>query len=373
MTNTARLGLQRPAGTDLISGGDDVITGNANILDNAAMYAQGTFASRPAASAMNGKFYLATDVSILYLSDGTNWFEVSRGGAQVPLGTSLEYAGAGDPADTRFLLEDGRAISRTTYSALFALIGTTYGAGDGVNTFNIPDSRGRVTVGPDNMGTSAGAAGRVTSNNGRGNSAGVESVTLAIANLPAHTHGVGTFAMSNSGTHDHAAGTLATASNGDHTHGVGTYAVANAGAIATGDQSTDHSHTGYTSSVGDHTHYNYNGFVFYNAGGGTGIYSGTSGGYSFSIGGESGAGGHNHGIQTYGVNTGHTHTLPAHGHGFTGSSATAGAHTHTMSGNVAQNGDHTHTLSGASASIGSGTAVPNMPPYIVKNKIIRVL
>lgn len=372
MTNTARLGLQRPVGTDLISGGDDVITANANVLDNAAMYAQGTFAARPAASALNGKLYLATDVSILYLSDGTNWFEVSRGAASIPLGSSIEYAGAGDPADTRFILEDGRAISRATYSALFALIGTTYGAGDGVNTFNIPDSRGRVTVGPDNMGTGQGAAGRLASNNTRGAVGGTETVALAIGNLPAHTHGVGTLVNANAGSHDHTAGTLATASNGDHTHGVGTFSIGGSGTLTSNDQSADHTHTGYSSTVGDHAH-GAGPWARTDSLGGGGPLWGTAGSSSTAGSGTSGAGTHSHGIQTYGASNGHTHTINSHGHSLTGATATAGAHTHTISGNVAFNGDHTHAISGATASAGSGTAVANMPPYVVKNKIIRVL
>lgn len=55
------------------------------------------------------------------------------------------YAGAGVPAG--FLLCDGSAVSRTTYSRLFGVIGSTYGAGDGSTTFNVPDGRGRLFVG----------------------------------------------------------------------------------------------------------------------------------------------------------------------------------------------------------------------------------
>src|SRR6185437_15249275 len=60
-----------------------------------------------------------------------------------------------------WLLCFGQAISRTTYAALFAAIGTSFGAGDGSTTFNIPDLRGRAAFGLDNMGGSA--AGRITS------------------------------------------------------------------------------------------------------------------------------------------------------------------------------------------------------------------
>ncbi len=59
---------------------------------------------------------------------------------------------AGSTLETGWLWCDGTAVSRTTYAALFAVIGTTYGAGDGVNTFNVPDLRGRSPVG---LGTHA--------------------------------------------------------------------------------------------------------------------------------------------------------------------------------------------------------------------------
>lgn len=52
-------------------------------------------------------------------------------------------------APTGWLLLDGAAISRTTFAALFALIGTTYGIGDGSTTFNLPNAKGRVLVGLD--------------------------------------------------------------------------------------------------------------------------------------------------------------------------------------------------------------------------------
>lgn len=70
-------------------------------------------------------------------------------------GTVLDFAGAVAPAG--WLLCDGSSVSRTTYANLFAVIGTTHGSGDGSTTFSLPDGRGRVAAGKDNMGgTSAG-------------------------------------------------------------------------------------------------------------------------------------------------------------------------------------------------------------------------
>jgi hypothetical protein len=101
----------------------------------------------------------------------------------MPTGSLMPYAGASAP--TGYLLCDGAAISRTTFSALFALVGTTYGAGDGSTTFNIPDLRGRVIAGQDDMGGSS--ANRLTGLTGGvdgdvlGGSGGAEGVTLTAA------------------------------------------------------------------------------------------------------------------------------------------------------------------------------------------------
>lgn len=77
--------------------------------------------------------------------------ELSCGNAQnvpvpvMPSGALVPFAGAAAPAG--WLLCSGGAVSRTQYAQLFAVIGTTYGSGDGKTTFNLPDLRGRVPVG----------------------------------------------------------------------------------------------------------------------------------------------------------------------------------------------------------------------------------
>lgn len=68
-------------------------------------------------------------------------------------GTVLPFAGSAAPIG--WLLCYGQAVSRTTYANLFAAIGTAYGAGDGSTTFNVPDLRGRVAAGKDDMGGTA--------------------------------------------------------------------------------------------------------------------------------------------------------------------------------------------------------------------------
>lgn len=111
-------------------------------------------------------------------------------GAITPVGATVDYFGATEPTDGNWKFPAGQAISRTVYAELFTLLGTTYGAGDGSTTFNLPDLRGRVGVALDNMGGSD--AGRLSTANTLGLAGGVEGVLLTAAQsgLPAHTHGV---------------------------------------------------------------------------------------------------------------------------------------------------------------------------------------
>lgn len=109
-----------------------------------------------------------------------------------PAASMMVFAGASAPSG--WLLCFGQAISRTTYAALFSAVSTTYGIGDGTTTFNLPDMRGRVAAGADNMGGSA--AGRLTSTtmspdgNTLGATGGTQTHTLITAEMPAHTHSV---------------------------------------------------------------------------------------------------------------------------------------------------------------------------------------
>lgn len=114
--------------------------------------------------------------------------------ALAPSGAVLPYAGTSEPSGWLFCY--GQAISRTTYAALFAALGTTYGSGNGSTTFNVPDLRGRVIAGQDDMGgTSAnrltGLTGGVNGDN-LGATGGAETHTLTEAQMPAHTHGIAT-------------------------------------------------------------------------------------------------------------------------------------------------------------------------------------
>ena len=60
--------------------------------------------------------------------------------ANIPIGCIIQYGGNSSP--TGWLMCEGQAVSRTTYADLYSILGTTFGVGDGVSTFNIPDTRG---------------------------------------------------------------------------------------------------------------------------------------------------------------------------------------------------------------------------------------
>ncbi len=106
----------------------------------------------------------------------------------LPPGVLMPFGGTSAPSG--YLLCAGQAVSRTTYEHLFAAIGTTYGAGDGSTTFNLPDLRGRVPMGLDNM--DGNSANRVTAAEADtpGGTAGAENHTLTTAQMPSHNHGV---------------------------------------------------------------------------------------------------------------------------------------------------------------------------------------
>ena len=115
--------------------------------------------------------------------------------SKMPVGSVIDVAGATAPLGT--LLCYGQAVSRTTYADLFAYLGTLYGSGDGSTTFNLPDLRGRVVAGKDDMGgssanrlTKADATNGVNGDN-LGEAGGKESHTLVTAEMPSHNHSIG--------------------------------------------------------------------------------------------------------------------------------------------------------------------------------------
>jgi len=109
----------------------------------------------------------------------TSWVDTGSGGGGGNVGDFVDFGGTSLPAGC--LLRDGAAVSRTTYSALFAVISTTWGAGDGSTTFNLPNSERSVSVG-------SGGTGTATLGNSVGDTGGSETHTLTTAEMPAHIH-----------------------------------------------------------------------------------------------------------------------------------------------------------------------------------------
>ena len=104
----------------------------------------------------------------------------------IPTATIIPWSTASVPSG--FLECNGSAVSRTTYAALFAIIGTTYGAGDGSSTFNVPDLQDNVPVGKSNN-KSVGSTGGANTVSKTGNvSANTGNASLSIPQLASHTH-----------------------------------------------------------------------------------------------------------------------------------------------------------------------------------------
>jgi microcystin-dependent protein len=113
-------------------------------------------------------------------------------GTGITAGIIEMFAGATAPSG--WLLCDGAAVSRTTYSDLFAITSTTYGVGDGSTTFNLPNLNGRVPVGLDTSQTEFDVLGET---------GGVKSVTLTGAQSGTSVHGHADTIDTANDTHDH--------------------------------------------------------------------------------------------------------------------------------------------------------------------------
>lgn len=145
------------------------------------------------------------DANSLYTADGLgsgSWIvpdTIDPSDVAIPVGSTVQYAGSTPPS--KWLLCYGQQISRSTYSDLFTMIGTAFGAGNGTTTFNLPDCRGRSIAGKDDMGGSNAARLSSITATVLGAVGGEEDHTLTAAECPtltgttstdgAHTHTLG--------------------------------------------------------------------------------------------------------------------------------------------------------------------------------------
>jgi microcystin-dependent protein len=104
----------------------------------------------------------------------------------IPTATIVPWSDSSVP--TGFLECNGAAVSRSTYSALFAIIGTTYGAGDGASTFNVPDLQDNVPIGKSGTKALASTGGANTVANSGNVGGSTANATLSTAQLASHTH-----------------------------------------------------------------------------------------------------------------------------------------------------------------------------------------
>jgi microcystin-dependent protein len=117
-------------------------------------FRRGTTSQNNSFTGAVGEITVDTDTDALILHDGS-----SSGGIEIlPSGTIVAFGNTTPP--TGWLTCNDQAVSRTTYARLFAVIGTTFGTGDGSSTFNVPDLRDRAPLG---FGTNMSTLGAITS------------------------------------------------------------------------------------------------------------------------------------------------------------------------------------------------------------------
>lgn len=97
----------------------------------------------------------------------------------IPTGVVVEYEGDTGNIPSGFLLCDGSEVSRATYADLFAKIGTKHGVGNGTTTFNLPNRKGRVSVGYDSSQSEFNALAKT---------GGAKTHTLTSSEIPSHSH-----------------------------------------------------------------------------------------------------------------------------------------------------------------------------------------
>ncbi|MEQ8822745.1 MAG: tail fiber protein [Filomicrobium sp.] len=189
-------------------------------------------------------------------------------GAFVQTGSIISWPHTTTP--TGYLDCDGSAVSRTTYSELFDVIGTSYGSGDGSTTFNLPDYRGMIWrmwdngagVDPDAAsrtdrgdGTTGDAVGTRQAEALKDHNHGITNLTGVTDNPGGHQHGDGTLQAASAGTHSHTLNNIRNIGTGGGGSGSATYGPGSGDTpvVVNGGAHT-HTVTGTTSTAGGHTH-----------------------------------------------------------------------------------------------------------------------
>ena len=149
------------------------------------------------------------------------WAEVVAGGDSTPAGTVIFYAKNSPPPG--YLKANGAVVSRSTYAALFAAIGTTFGAGDGSTTFNVPDLRGQFVRGwVDNGSVDSGRAFGSVQAHAYLNHAHTASGSTNTTGAHTHTVTPGPISFTTTGNNINGTGITSSAMNtgsaGDHSH-----------------------------------------------------------------------------------------------------------------------------------------------------------
>ncbi len=174
----------------------------------------------------------ATTPPYWYAAPPTNLTTLSN--VTMPLGGIFDFPSA-TPPNGNYLLANGQAIGRVTYASLFALVGTTFGIGDGTNTFNIPNLTDRMAITAGNLYALAATGG------------GITSPSVSITD-PGHNHSQDSHTHT-MGNHTHSISSDGTGS----TSGPSASGVAATGSGATNIASSNHTHSGPSHNHGGTT------------------------------------------------------------------------------------------------------------------------
>jgi len=173
-----------------------------------------------------GLIYYDSTSAAIRVHDGTSWAGLA-GSSDMPIGSIQPWLGATTPSG--WLVCTGQAVSRTTYSALYAIIGENYGPGNGTTTFNVPDIQGRQVTGAPSTGYQISTE----TNIGGGNDAWFTNAHIGSYGL--HTHSL-TYTAFTEPEHNYGHTHVVTVTDGTSTYSAHTFsATANAG--------QSHSHT----------------------------------------------------------------------------------------------------------------------------------